>query len=154
MGSRRKARECVLQILFQLEFSPDRPEEIFKDYWSTQPVKPEVQEYATWLTNGIKQHKIEIDQAIEEASRHWRLDRMAMVDRNILRIAVFELLFEKTLPPPIIIDEAIEIARKFSGDEAAVFVNGILDGIYKSLRKDGIENKEAGRNPEKKEEEK
>jgi len=79
---------------------------------------------------------------------------MAMVDRNILRIAVFELLFEKTLPPPIIIDEAIEIARKFSGDEAAVFVNGILDGIYKSLRKDGIENKEAGRNPEKKEEEK
>jgi len=152
MGSRRKARECALQILFQLEFSPDRLEEILQDYWSAQPVKPEIKEYATWLVEGIKQHKVEIDQTIEKASEHWRLDRMAMVDRNILRMAVFELIFEKNLPPPIIIDEAIEVARKYSGQEAAVFVNGILDGIYKSLPEDRAENKEADYNQGKKEE--
>jgi len=77
-----------------------------------------------------------------------------MVDRNILRMAVFELIFEKTLPPPIIIDEAIEVARKYSGQEAAVFVNGILDGIYKSLPENRAENKRAGDNSVKKEEEK
>ena len=94
MGSRRKARECALQILFQLEFSPDRLEEILQDYWSTQPVKAEIKEYATWLVEGIRQHRTEIDQTIEKASENWRLDRMAMVDRNILRMAVFELIFE------------------------------------------------------------
>ena len=152
MGSRRKARECALQILFQLEFSPDRLEEILQDYWSTQPVKAEIKEYATWLVEGIRQHRAEIDQTIEKASEHWRLDRMAMVDRNILRMAVFELIFEKTLPPPVIIDEAIEVARKYSGQEAAIFVNGILDGIYKSLPEDKAENKEADYNQGKKEE--
>jgi N utilization substance protein B len=154
MGSRRKARECALQILFELEFSPDQLEEILKDYWAAQPVKAEVKEYATWLAEGLRQHRAEIDRTIEQASEHWRLDRMAMVDRNILRMAVFELLFEKTLPPPIIIDEAIEVARKFSGDEAAVFVNGILDGIYKSLKKDRSGQGEKDSNPGKKEEEK
>jgi N utilization substance protein B len=154
MGSRRKARECALQILFELEFSPDQLEEILKDYWAAQPVKAEVKEYATWLVEGLWQHRAEIDRTIEQASEHWRLDRMAMVDRNILRMAVFELFFEKTLPPPIIIDEAIEVARKFSGDEAAVFVNGILDGIYKSLKQDRSDQEEKDRNPDKKEEEK
>lgn len=154
MGSRRKARECALQILFELEFSPDQLEEILKDYWAAQPVKAEVKEYATWLVEGLWQHRAEIDRTIEQASEHWRLDRMAMVDRNILRMAVFELLFEKTLPPPIIIDEAIEVARKFSGDEAAVFVNGILDGIYKSLEKDRSGQEEKDSNPGNKEEEK
>ena len=154
MGSRRKARECALQILFELEFSPDHLEEILKDYWAAQPVKAEVKEYATWLVEGLWQHRAEIDRTIEQASEHWRLDRMAMVDRNILRMAVFELFFEKTLPPPIIIDEAIEVARKFSGDEAAVFVNGILDGIYKSLKQDRSDQEEKDRNRDKKEEEK
>ena len=154
MGSRRKARECALQILFELEFSPDQLEEILKDYWAAQPVKAEVKEYATWLVEGLRQHRAEIDRTIEQASEHWRLDRMAMVDRNILRMAVFELFFEKTLSPPIIIDEAIEVARKFSGDEAAVFVNGILDGIYKSLKQDRSDQEEKDRNPDKKEEEK
>jgi len=150
MGSRRKARECALQILFQLEFSPDRLEEILQDYWSTQPVKAEIKEYATWLVEGIRQHGTEIDQTIEKASEHWRLDRMAMVDRNILRMAVFELIFEKNLPPPIIIDEAIEVARKYSGQEAAVFVNGILDGIFKSLPENRTENKKVSDNSVKK----
>jgi N utilization substance protein B len=154
MGSRRKARECALQILFELEFSPDHLEEILKDYWAAQPVKAEIKEYATWLVEGLRQHRAEIDRTIEQASQHWRLDRMAMVDRNILRMAVFELFFEKTLPPPIIIDEAIEVARKFSGDEAAVFVNGILDGIYKSLQKARTEYEEKDGNSGKKEEKK
>jgi len=94
MGSRRKARECALQILFELEFSPDQLEEILKDYWAAQPVKAEVKEYATWLVEGLWQHRAEIDRTIEQASEHWRLDRMAMVDRNILRMAVFELFLK------------------------------------------------------------
>ncbi|MDD8019861.1 MAG: transcription antitermination factor NusB [Acidobacteriota bacterium] len=150
MGSRRKARECALQILFQLEFSPDHLDEILKGYWAIQAVKPEVKEYTTWLVSGISGHLAEIDRTIEQVSCHWRLDRMAMVDRNILRIAVFELFFEKNLPPPIIIDEAIEIARKFSGQEAAFFVNGILDGVNKSLNKDNLENTKQAKNSEKK----
>ncbi|MBC7364994.1 MAG: transcription antitermination factor NusB, partial [Candidatus Aminicenantes bacterium] len=95
----------------------------------------EVKEYAEWLVRGIYEHLAEVDQKIQEASRNWRLERMANVDRNVLRLAVFEMLFEKNLAPPIIINEAIEIAKKYSGQEAGVFVNGILDGVYKRLYK-------------------
>lgn len=152
MGKRRKARECVLQILFQLEFANDDLEEILKDYWAHQRVPAEVREYSEWLVKGICQHKPEIDRTIQQASRNWRLDRMATVDRNILRIAVFEMLFEKTLAPPIVIDEAIEIAKKYSGQEAGVFVNGILDGVYRNLQKINSEKKESdSENPGKRE---
>lgn len=145
MGKRRKARECVLQILFQLEFAQNDLEEILKDYWAHQKVPAEVKEYSEWLARGICQHRPEIDQAIQAASKNWRLERMAIVDRNVLRIAVFEMLFEKTVAPPIIIDEAIEIAKKYSGQEAGVFVNGILDGIYRNLQKSNSKPEENGK---------
>jgi len=135
MGKRRKARECALQVLFQLEFTSDQPEEILKDYWRHQSMPSEVKEYGEWLVKGICEHKQDVDRTIQEASKNWRLERMATVDRNILRIAVFEMLFEKALAVPIIIDEAIEIAKKFSGQESALFVNGILDGVNKNLKK-------------------
>jgi|YelNatPaOPRAMG01_1025707.scaffolds.fasta_scaffold01537_16 N utilization substance protein B len=135
MGKRRKARECALQILFQLEFAEGELESVLSDYWKHQKQPAEVKEYAEWLVRGIHEHQAEVDEKIQEASRNWRLDRMANVDRNVLRIAVFEMLFEKNLAPPIIINEAIEVAKKFSGQEAGVFVNGILDGVYKNLQK-------------------
>lgn len=124
-----------MQILFQLEFAAEDLSEILKDYWSQQKVSAEIKEYSEWLVKGIWEHRLEIDRVIQQASKNWRLERMATVDRNILRIGVFEMLFEKNLEVPIVIDEAIEIAKKFSGQEAAVFVNGLLDGVKNNLQK-------------------
>ncbi len=86
------------------------------------------------LVNGIISNQEKIDNIIQKVSEHWRISRMALVDRNILRMAVFELLYEENIAPAIIINEAIEIAKKYSGDEAATFVNGVLDAIRKSLK--------------------
>ncbi len=134
MGKRRKARECALQILFQQEITGDELSVILQDYWSRQTVPAETREYSEWLVKGIQEHLAEIDRLIQQVSRNWKLERMAIVDRNILRLAVFEMLFEKNLDPPIIIDEAIEIAKKYSGEEAAHFVNGVLDGVRRRLQ--------------------
>jgi N utilization substance protein B len=134
MGKRRKARECVLQVLFQLEFNTTDPESLIRRYWEYQKVTDDVREYGNWLIEGIRAHAGEVDATIQSTSVNWRIPRMAVVDRNILRIAVYELLFEKTLVPAIVINEAIEIAKKYSGEEASVFINGILDAVRKTLQ--------------------
>lgn len=131
MGIRRKARESTLQILFQLEFNDLQSEKTIQHYWQKRKASEEVKEYSQWLVNGILTHKEEIDSVIQSVSEHWRIARMAVVDRNILRMAVYELLFEEDIAPAIIINEAIEIAKKYSSEEAATFVNGILDAIRK-----------------------
>jgi len=133
MGERRKARECALQILFQLEFNSGDPAAIIRQYWTYQKPTPEVREYGGRLVNHILEHRGQIDQAIQAASDNWRLARMAIVDRNILRIAVCELLYEPSLVPAIVINEAIEIAKRYSGQESATFVNGILDAARKNI---------------------
>jgi len=134
MGKRRKARESTLQILFQLEFNSNQPETTIKQYWESRRTSEEIKEYSHWLVNGIMSHQREIDSVIQSVSEHWRLSRMAVIDRNILRLAVFELLFEEDMAAAIIINEAIEIAKKYSSEEAATFVNGILDAIRKKLK--------------------
>lgn len=134
MGNRRKARECALQILFQTEFNLADPATLARVYWEHQKATSEVRAYGTWLAEQILGHRDEIDGAVQAASRNWRLARMAVVDRNILRIAVCELLYEPALDPAIIINEAIEIAKKYSGRESADFVNGVLDAVGKRLR--------------------
>ena len=133
MGERRKSRECALQILFQFEFNAGDPRDLVRVYWQHQRAAKSVREYGTWLVERILDHGPEIDKAIQAASKNWRLARMAVVDRNILRIAVAELLYEKTLAPPIVMNEAIEIAKRYSGEESAVFVNGVLDAVGRSL---------------------
>jgi N utilization substance protein B len=133
MGKRRKAREAALRLLFQLEFNTTDPEDLILGYWEHQKAADDVREYATWLVRGIRAGQEEVDGAIQAASQHWRIARMAVVDRNILRIAVFELLTAKTLVPAIIINEALEIAKRYSGEEASVFINGILDAVRKTL---------------------
>ena len=133
MGQRRKARECALQILFQIEFNPADPKDLLKVYWQHQKATREVREYGTWIVETMLAHGREVDEAIQAASKNWRLARMAVVDRNILRIAVCELLYERTLVPAIVMDEAIEIAKRYSGEESAVFVNGVLDAVVRSL---------------------
>jgi N utilization substance protein B len=134
MGQRRKARECALQILFQFEFNAGDPKSLVKVYWEHQKASREVREYGTWIVEKILDHGVDIDRAIQSASKNWRLARMAVVDRNILRIAVAELLYEKTLVPAIVMNEAIEIAKRYSGEESAVFVNGVLDAVGKVLK--------------------
>ncbi|OGD18129.1 MAG: transcription antitermination factor NusB [Candidatus Aminicenantes bacterium RBG_16_63_14] len=133
MGQRRKARECALQILFQLEFNSADPKALVKVYWEHQKASRQVREYGTWIVEKILDHGEAIDRAIQSASKNWRLSRMAVVDRNILRIAVCELLYETTLVPAIVMDEAIEIAKRYSGEESAVFVNGVLDAVGRLL---------------------
>jgi N utilization substance protein B len=135
MGQRRKARECALQILFQLEFNSGDPRTLLRVYWEHQKAPREVSEYGTWIVERILAHGEDVDRAIQSASKNWRLARMAVVDRNVLRIAVAELLYEKTLAPAIVMNEAIEIAKRFSGEESAVFVNGVLDAVVRLLGK-------------------
>ncbi len=142
MGQRRKARECALQILFQLEFNSADPQDLIRQYWTYQKASPDVREYGEWLVSKIRAEQAAIDQTIQGASKNWRLARMAVVDRNILRIAVCELLFEPALVPAIVINEAIEIAKRYSGQESATFVNGVLDAIRKS--KEGIHEQDSG----------
>ncbi len=135
MGKRRKARESALQILFQLEFDNSQPDERALQYWKNKRASQEEKELCTQLVQGIVAHKKEVDKIIQSVSEHWRLSRMILVDKNILRIAAFELVFGEGLAPAIIINEAIEIAKKYSGEQSAVFVNGILDALNRDLER-------------------
>jgi N utilization substance protein B len=134
MGKRRKARETTLQILFQLEFNNAQPGEVFDSFWKTRRATKEIKEHSRWLVDNITSHRENIDRIIQSVSSNWRISRMAIVDRNILRIAVCELLYEENLAPAIVINEAIEIAKKYSSEEGATFVNGILDAVRKEIQ--------------------
>jgi N utilization substance protein B len=142
MGKRRKARESTLQILFQLEFNDRELEGVFESFWQEKKTSKEIKEYCRWLVTGIVSHRERIDRLIQSVSENWRIDRMALVDRNVLRIAVFELLFEEKIAPAIVIDEAIEISKKYSSEDAATFVNGILDAVRKKIEKMQKQSKE------------
>lgn len=134
MGKRRKARESALQILYQLEFDDSQVDQAIDLFWQKKKAPEETKEYSRWLVKGILSHEKEVDEAIQFISEHWRISRMAVVDRNILRLAAFELLHAESIAPAIIINEAIEIAKKFSSPEAATFVNGILDALRKKIQ--------------------
>ncbi len=134
MGKRRTARERALQVLFELEFNDAGPAEVLEAQWQTTPATDEVRAYAEWLVRTVVERRAELDARIQATSRNWRIARMTAVDRNVLRLAVLEMLEEKpALAPAIVINEAIEIARRFSGEESAVFVNGVLDAIRKNI---------------------
>src|SRR5712671_1540889 len=135
MGSRRKARECALQMLFAADFAEAVPEEVLKTYWvelGDSDVEEAAREFATRLAAGTLSHLEALDERIRSRAEHWRIPRMAIVDRNILRLAVYEFLFEPT-PRTVAINEALEIARRFSTYEATQFINGILDAIKRDL---------------------
>lgn len=124
---RRRAREYALQMLFQTDFTAAGPD--IEGFWKEQDENGKVVDFANALVSGAFEHLLEIDSAIDSAAEHWVLKRMAAVDRNIMRIAVFELFYMDDIPPAVSINEAIEIAKKFSSSEAAAFINGILDKI-------------------------
>ncbi|HKC64399.1 MAG TPA: transcription antitermination factor NusB [Pyrinomonadaceae bacterium] len=135
MGSRRKARECALQMLFAADVSGMRADELVRTYWTElgdADVEEPAREFATRLAIGTLSHLQELDERIKLRAEHWRISRMAVVDRNILRLAVYEFLHEPT-PRTVAINEALEIARRFSTYEATQFINGILDAIKRDL---------------------
>ena len=135
MGSRRKARECALQMLFAADVAETRADELARTFWSELAdgeLEPEAQEFATRLAVGALAHLEEVDERIRSRAEHWRINRMALVDRNVLRLAVYEFLYEPT-PRTVAINEALEVARRFSTYEATQFINGILDAIKRDL---------------------
>lgn len=134
MGARRKARECALQMLFSYDVSRPEVADLVSNYWEElAEAADEVRLFANELVIGTVSHLDEIDERIRVRTEHWRIPRMAIVDRNLLRMAVFEFLFQPTTPKTVAINEALEIARRFSTSEATQFVNGILDAIKRDL---------------------
>jgi transcription antitermination protein NusB len=135
MGSRRKARECALQMLFAADVSGERGEVLVRNYWNEMgetDIDEGARDFATQLAIGTLSHLNELDERIRSRAEHWRISRMAVVDRNILRLAVYEFLHEPT-PRTVAINEALEIARRFSTYEATQFINGILDAIKRDI---------------------
>lgn len=140
MGARRRARECALQMLFSYDVARPSIEELLATYWGElAEASEEVRSFANDLVKGTIQHLTEIDDRIRVRTEHWRIPRMAIVDRNLLRMAVFEFLYQPTTPKTVAINEALEIARRFSTSEATQFVNGILDAIKRDLDGDSSE---------------
>ena len=129
MGTRRKAREYALQMLFQWDITHDPIETIAGSFWENHVEQQAVIEFARRLVTQTVEHVEKIDAVIQSHAEHWRLDRMAVVDRNILRLATQELLFDTETPGTVVINEAIEIARRYSAQESPQFINGILDSI-------------------------
>jgi N utilization substance protein B len=138
MGTRRKARECALQMLFAADVAKTREGVLTKSYWNElgeAGLDDLTRDFADKLTDGTLDKLETIDERIRTRAEHWRIERMAIVDRNILRLAVYEFLFEET-PATVVINEALEIARRFSTFEATQFINGILDAIKHDLEKE------------------
>jgi N utilization substance protein B len=131
MGSRRRARELALQLLYQYELTAASPEEMQAGFDEWQNAGEAVRAFADALLRGTLERLSEIDHELGQQTTHWRLERLAAVDRNILRLAMFELMFESETPAPVVIDEAIEIAKRYGAKDSGRFVNGVLDGFVK-----------------------
>ena len=129
---RRKAREYALQLLFQIDFKNkkfDRNE--LQEFWTDKKETAEIKDFTEELVKGTLEKLDEIDKEIEKATENWLLKRMAAVDRNILRFAAYEIFYKEDIPPAVTINEALEIAKKYSSTESAAFLNGVLDRLAK-----------------------
>lgn len=131
MGSRRRARELALQLLYQHEVTDVPPEHMQAHFEEWKNATDGIRAFADALLKGTLENLAEIDDELTRQTAHWRLERLAAVDRNILRLAMYELLFQTDTPHAVVIDEAIEIAKKYGAEESARFVNGVLDGFVK-----------------------
>jgi len=133
MSVRRRAREIALHVLYQLDISQGDPGEVLDLYWENFRPSPKAREFCQKLIEGVRRSQGQIDPFIEENSENWSLKRMAMVDRNILRLATFELLYCPEIPFKATLNEAIELAKKFGSEDSSAFINGILDKIHSTL---------------------
>jgi N utilization substance protein B len=136
MGTRRKSRELCLQMLFQWDMGKQTPEHVRKTFWAERDeVDTDTRGFADDLFNVAVDRQTQIDDLIQKHAQHWRMERMAAVDRNVLRTGVAEFLSSRETPRPVVINEALEIARKFSAPESVQFINGVLDSVGKELTK-------------------
>lgn len=135
MGTRRHARELAMQALFSMDMSCGFTQQMLADYCRCFPPNKRAYPFFERLTTGVLKLRPEIDRVIERYSSHWKVQRMACVDRNILRVAVYELLYCGDIPAKVSINEAIDIAKKFGASESGAFINGILDSIRTALEK-------------------
>ena len=131
MRKRTQAREYALQILYQIDVRNDPEDKILVDFWKNIETEPEVSDFAAKLVIGTIRNKKKIDEMISKYASNWKLSRMAVIDRNVLRMAAYELLFCEDIPPKVSINEAVDLAKKFGDTESGKFVNGILDKINK-----------------------
>ncbi len=132
MRKRTKAREYVLQMLYQVDITRGSWEEILENFWATndqEELSVELKDFSAQLLQGVVSHLEEIDKKISKYAANWQLERMAFVDRNIMRLGCFELIYRADIPPKVAINEAVELAKKYSGSESGKFVNAILDQI-------------------------
>ena len=133
-GTRRKSRELALQMLFQLDMGKQTTDEVRKTFWAERrDLDDKVRGFADDLFRVASERTAEIDQLIEKNAEHWRMDRMAAVDRNVLRAGIAEFLGFPETPRPVVINEALEIARRFSTPESVQFINGVLDSVAREL---------------------
>jgi N utilization substance protein B len=144
MRLRRKAREIALQVLYQLDVLRIDPREALDLFWGHFSAPADAREFASELVEGTWDHRDEIDQLISTCSENWSLERMARVDRNILRLAVYELLYSQGIPPKVALNEAIDLGKEFGSENSGSFINGILDALYSQLRKDHADQGDNG----------
>ena len=143
MGQRRKSREIALQMLYQLEMTGQPPHEVIDLYYQMVSGEDEksadlaesVRPFAELLVNGVYQHRDELDTMIVAASENWRLERMSIIDRNVLRIALFEMLYRPEIPPKVSINEAIDLGKTFGSPDSGAFINGILDRLLREVNR-------------------
>ncbi len=133
MGERRRARELAVQVLFHLEFSPDNPSEVFDLICENFDARKSIRDFSKKLVLGVWENKEALDKAISQASKNWRIDRMARLDRSILRLAAFEIMFIQDIPAKVSLDEAVEIGKKFGSEDSGRYINGVLDKIYTTM---------------------
>lgn len=138
MRKRSHAREYALQLLYQVEITSDLTEDQLLDFWKqldehreSGPIDPEVKKFTEDLVHIVRRNRAPIDNMIETSAEHWNMKRMAVVDRNVLRLGVAEIVYALDVPTKVAINEAIELAKKFGDQESARFVNGVLDHIAK-----------------------
>jgi N utilization substance protein B len=137
MGTRRKARELAMQALFYMDIRNDVSAEMLARFCENFSPSPKAQPFFLKLVNGVLETQAELDALIERFSKNWDISRMSCVDRNVMRIAVFELVHCDDIPPKVSINEAIDIGKKFGTEESGAFINGIMDSIRSELKKDG-----------------
>jgi transcription antitermination protein NusB len=142
MAARHRSRKRALQVLFEWDIRKDSVDGAISHYYDTlyseeSETKPKQDRFMEELARGVATNQDQIDRQIEAKSQHWRLERMAVVDRNILRLAIFEFS-QKVVAPAIIIDEAMELARQFSNDESVSFINGVLDAVRRQGAAAGV----------------
>ncbi len=135
-------------MLFQMDMAGGAPAEVYPHFWMSHEVESEVKEFAQGLVDGVMKEREELDRIIAFSAAHWRVERMAVVDRNILRVAVYELAWLPDTPAVVILDEAIEVGKKFGSEQSGAFINGILDAVRKRIERGDLKSaRSAGDTP-------